>query len=177
MKEAADGERFEEAARYRNRLFSVLPPRRTAGGRQPLGRDLDVIGIVERRRPRRGPTFPLRDGRLIDRYAFHLENVCRAGHRRPAQGFRRSSTTARRPVSRPRSSCPRDSGDTPRRWRSSSPERRGSRVEVRAPARGEKRRLGARHAERAAWHSTRGSSRSSASGCAGSRRWRSCARR
>ena len=57
-------------------------------------------------------------------------------------------------------------------------ERRGSRVEVRAPERGEKRRLaGARRRERAARARRPTSQSPSRSGCAASRRSRSCARR
>src|ERR1700750_1103057 len=75
MKEAADGERFEEAARYRNRLFAVRHlVERQAADRRSVG-SVDVIGIAGTGNPAAVQTFPLRDGKLIDRYGFHLENV------------------------------------------------------------------------------------------------------
>src|SRR2546428_537322 len=75
MKEAAAGERFEEAARYRNRLFAVrhLAERQTAD-RRAVG-TVDVLGLALDGDRAAVQIFPLRDGKLIDRYSFHLENV------------------------------------------------------------------------------------------------------
>src|SRR6187551_1240903 len=75
MKDAADGERFEEAARYRNRLFAVrhLVERQSAD-RRSVG-SVDVLGLAVEGDRAAVQIFPLRDGRLIDRYGFHLENV------------------------------------------------------------------------------------------------------
>src|SRR6201989_616247 len=75
MKEAADGERFEEAARYRYRLlaarYSVV---RQAADRRSVG-SVEVIGIAAEGDRAAVQIVPLRDGKLIDRYGFHLENV------------------------------------------------------------------------------------------------------
>ena len=177
MKEAAEGERFEEAARYRNRLFAVRHlVERQAADRRSVG-SVDVIGIAVDGDRAAVQVFPLRDGRLIDRYAFHLENVDGPGHGRRCSRRSRSSTTARRRACRRRSSCRADSGDTTALEEFLS-ERRGSRVEVRAPARGEKRRLQELATENArlALESEVAAGRAQAR-CGGSRRWRSCARR
>src|SRR5207249_7016768 len=75
MRQAAEDERFEEAARYRNRLFAIrhLAERQTAD-RRSVG-TVDVIGIATEADRAAVQIFPLRDGRLVDRYGFHLENV------------------------------------------------------------------------------------------------------
>src|SRR5262245_2952948 len=75
MQEAAAGERFEEAARYRNRLFAVRHlAERQAADKRAVG-TIDVIGIASEGDRSAVQVFPLRDGKLIDRYSFHLENV------------------------------------------------------------------------------------------------------
>src|SRR5207249_1475970 len=75
MKEAAAEERFEEAARYRNRLFSIRHlAERQAADKRAVG-TIDVIGIAIEGDRAAVQLFPLRDGRLIDRYGFHLENA------------------------------------------------------------------------------------------------------
>src|SRR5947207_6018968 len=75
MKDAAEGERFEEAARYRNRLFSVRHlAERQAADKRAVG-TIDVIGIAAVEDRAAVQVFPLRDGKLIDRYSFHLENA------------------------------------------------------------------------------------------------------
>ncbi len=102
MKEAAEGKRFEEAARYRNRLFAVRHlAERQAADKRAVG-TIDVIGIAV-------------DG---DRAAVY----------------------GSAPSVPPQIVVPPDAGDTGALAEFLS-ERRGSRVEVRAPARGEKRRL------------------------------------
>src|ERR671936_681422 len=75
MKEAAEGERFEEAARYRNRLFSIRHLAERQGADKRAVGTVDVIGLAVEGARAAVQVFPLRDGRLIDRYAFHLENV------------------------------------------------------------------------------------------------------
>ncbi len=139
MKEAADGERFEEAARYRNRLFSVrhLVERQAADNRS-VG-TVDVIGIASDGDRAAVQVFPLRDGRLIDRYAFHLENVAGQDTAALLEAFA-IEYYGSAPSVPPQIVVPADSGDTSALAEFLS-ERRGSRVEVRAPARGEKRRL------------------------------------
>ena len=139
MKEAAEGERFEEAARYRNRLFSVRHlAERQAADKRAVG-TIDVIGIAAEGDRAAVQVFPLRDGRLIDRYAFHLENVDGQDTATLLEAFATEYYGAA-PSVPPQIVVPPDAGDTSALAEFLS-ERRGSRVEVRAPVRGEKRRL------------------------------------
>ena len=139
MKEAAEAERFEEAARYRNRLFAVrhLVERQTAD-RRSVG-SVDVIGIATDGDRAAVQVFPLRDGRLIDRYGFHLENVEGQDTATLLEAFA-TEYYGSSPSVPPQIIVPPDSGDTSALEEFLS-GRRGSRVEVRAPSRGEKRRL------------------------------------
>jgi excinuclease ABC subunit C len=139
MKEAADAERFEEAARHRNRLFSIRHlAERQAADRRSIG-SIDVIGIAADDGRAAVQVFPLRDGRLIDRYAFHLEN---ASGRDPGEVLEAFCLEyyGSAPSIPPQIVVPRGVGDTGALEGFLS-ERRGSRVEVRSPERGEKRRL------------------------------------
>jgi excinuclease ABC subunit C len=139
MQSAAETERFEEAARYRNRLFAVRRlTERQAVEKRSVG-DVDVIGIAADGQQAAVQIFPLRGGRMIDRYGFHLENV---------EGQETSALLetfcveyyGSAPSIPPQIVVPRDSGDVAALEEFLS-ERRGSRVEVRAAERGEKRRL------------------------------------
>ena len=139
MKEAAAEERFEDAARYRNRLFSVSHlAERQAADKRAVG-TIDVIGLAAEGDRAAVQVFPLRDGKLIDRYAFHLENV--AGQDTPTllEAFCLEYYGSS-PAVPPQIVVPREAGDTAALEQFLS-ERRGSRVEVRAAERGEKRRL------------------------------------
>jgi excinuclease ABC subunit C len=139
MKDAAEGERFEEAARYRNRLFSVRHlAERQAADKRAVG-TIDVIGIAVDGDRAAVQVFPLRDGRLIDRYGFHLENAAGQGIAALLEAFA-VEYYGSAPSVPPQIVVPRDAGDTAALEEFLS-ERRGSRVEVRAPVRGEKRRL------------------------------------
>jgi excinuclease ABC subunit C len=139
MRDAAEGERFEEAARYRNRLFSVRHlAERQAADKRAVG-TVDVIGIAVDGERATVQVFPLRDGRLIDRYGFHLENVGGQDLATLLEAFA-IEYYGSSPSIPPQIVVPRDVGDTEALAEFLS-ERRGSRVEVRAPVRGEKRRL------------------------------------
>jgi excinuclease ABC subunit C len=139
MKDAAEGERFEEAARYRNRLFAVRHlVERQAADKRSVG-TVDVIGIASDGERAAVQVFPLRDGKLIDRYAFHLENVAGQDTAALLEAFV-IEYYGSAPSMPPQIVVPADSGDTSALAEFLS-ERRGSRVEVRAPERGEKRRL------------------------------------
>ena len=75
MADAATNQRFEEAARYRNRLFAVRHlAERQAADKRAIG-TIDVIGIATNGERAAVQVFPLRGGRLVDRHGFHLENV------------------------------------------------------------------------------------------------------
>jgi excinuclease ABC subunit C len=139
MKEAAANEHFEEAARYRNRLSSVRHlAERQAADKRAVG-TVDVVGIAIDGDRAAVQVFPLRDGRMVDRYGFHLENV--EGHDVAAvlEAFALEYYGSA-PSVPPQIVVPRDAGDTSALAEFLS-ERRGSRVEVRVAERGEKRRL------------------------------------
>ena len=118
------------------------PPSRRAPGRGParaIG-TVDVIGLAVSGDVAAVQVFPLRGGRMVDRHGSDLENV--AGEDLAGARSRRSawSTTGPRPSIPPLIVVPPEPETSPRS-RSSSRTRRGSRVEVRAAQRGEKRRL------------------------------------
>jgi excinuclease ABC subunit C len=139
MKEAAAEEHFEEAARYRNRLSSVRHlAERQAADKRAVG-TVDVIGIAIDGDRAAVQIFPLREGRMIDRYGFHLENV--EGHDvgTVLEAFALEYYGSA-PSIPPQIIVPRASGDTSALAEFLS-ERRGSRVDVRPAERGEKRRL------------------------------------
>ena len=139
MRQAAEEERFEEAARYRNRLFSVRHlAERQAADKRAVG-TIDVIGIAIEGDRATVQIFPLRDGKLIDRYSFHLENVEGQDIDTVLEAFVLEYYGSA-PSVPPQIIVPREVGDTSALAEFLS-ERRGSRVEVRAPERGEKRRL------------------------------------
>jgi excinuclease ABC subunit C len=74
MRDAAERQEFEEAARYRNRLTAVRHlAERQAADKRAIG-TVDVIGIAARGRTAAVQVFPLRGGRLVDRHTFYLEN-------------------------------------------------------------------------------------------------------
>ncbi|TML03869.1 MAG: excinuclease ABC subunit C, partial [Actinobacteria bacterium] len=140
MKDAAAAERFEEAARYRNRLRSVqhLAERqvaeRQAADRRSVG-TIDVIGLAADGDRAVIQVFPLRDGRMIDRYSFHLENVGGQDITTILESFCLEYYGSAPSVA-PQVVVPRDAGDTAALAEFLS-ERRGARVEVRAAERGE----------------------------------------
>jgi excinuclease ABC subunit C len=139
MQEAAAGERFEDAARYRNRLFAIRHlADRQAADRRSVG-TVDVIGVAAEGDRAAVQIFPLRDGRLVDRYGFHLENVEGRDTATVLEAFCLEYYGSA-PSVPPQLVVPRDSGDTAALEEFLS-DRRGARVEVRIPVRGEKRRL------------------------------------
>src|SRR2546427_1703901 len=139
MQAAAAEERFEEAARYRNRLRSVqhLAERQAAGRRSGGARD--AMGLAAEGDRAVVQVFPLRDGKMIDRYSFHLENVGGQDLATVLESFFLEYYGSA-PSVPPQIVVPRESGDASALAGFLS-ERRGSRVEVRAAERGEKRRL------------------------------------
>ena len=139
MREAAAEERFEDAARYRNRLRSVqhLAERQDAD-RRSVG-TVDVIGLAVNGDRAVVQVFPLRDGRLVDRYSFHLENVAGQDVGTILESFSLEYYGGT-PSVPPQIVVPRDAGDVSALAQFLS-ERRGARVDVRVAERGEKRRL------------------------------------
>ena len=147
MKEAADEERFEEAARYRNRLFAVRHlVERQAADRHATG-TIDVIGLAVNGDRAAVQVFPLRDGKMIDRYGFHLENTADEDEQAVLEAFV-TEYYGSTPSVPPEVVIPAGIPDTSAIAEFLS-ERRGARVEVRSPTRGEKRRLADLAAENA----------------------------
>lgn len=139
MREAAMAQRFEDAARYRNRLFAVRHlAERQAGDRRAVG-STDVVGVAVDGDRAAVQVFPLRDGAMIDRYGFHLENVDGADEGAVLEAFLLEYYGAT-PSVPPLVLVPPAAGDTSLLEGVLS-ERRGGAVRVRAPRRGEKRRL------------------------------------
>ncbi len=139
MQEAANEERFEEAARYRNRLFAIRHlAERQATEKRAVG-TVDVIGLAVEGDTATVQIFPLRDGKMIDRYGFHLENVLDQDELAVLEAFVVEYYGAA-PSIPPQVLVPVGTKDTEAIAEFLS-ERRGSRVEVRAPERGERRRL------------------------------------
>jgi excinuclease ABC subunit C len=147
MREAAEDERFEEAARYRNRLFAVRHlVERQAADRRAVG-TVDVLGLALDADRAAVQVFPLRDGKLIDRYGFHLENVEGEDEQAVLEAFV-TEYYGSAPSVPPEVVVPPGVADTDA-IRDFLSERRGGRVEVRSPARGEKKRLADLAAENA----------------------------
>jgi excinuclease ABC subunit C len=139
MREAAAEERFEDAARHRNRLRSVEHlAERQAADRRSVG-DVDVIGLAADGDRAAVQIFPLRGGKLIDRHGFHLENVAGQDLTTILESFCLEHYGSV-PSVPPQIVVPRAAGDLSALAAFLS-ERRGSRVELRAAERGEKRRL------------------------------------
>ncbi len=139
MRDAASDERFEEAARYRNRLFSIRHlAERQAVERRTVG-TVDVIGLAIEGDRAAVQVFPLRDGKMIDRYGFHLENVAGEDAAAVLEAFV-VEYYGSAPSVPPEVLVPVGTTETAAIAEFLT-ERRGSRVDVRAPARGEKRRL------------------------------------
>ena len=139
MQQAAGEERFEDAARYRNRLYAIRHlAERQAADRRSVG-SVDVIGIAAEGDRAAVQVFPLRDGKLVDRHGFHLENVEGQDTAAVLEAFALEYYGSS-PSIPPQLVVPRDAGDTEALEQFLS-ERRGSRVEVRTPERGEKKRL------------------------------------
>jgi excinuclease ABC subunit C len=139
MKDAAAEQRFEDAARYRNRLRSVEHlAERQAADRRSVG-TVDVVGLAADGDSAAVQVFPLRDGKLIDRHSFHLENVGGQDLTTVLEQFCLEYYGSA-PSIPPQIVVPRDAGDLSALEQFLS-ERRGARVELRPAERGEKRRL------------------------------------
>ena len=139
MTGAAAEERFEDAARYRNRLFAVrhLAERQAAThGRVDT---VDVIGLAVEGDRAAVQVFPLRDGKLVDRYSFQLENVAGQDLETIVEEFCLGYYGAA-PIIPPQIVLPKEVGRLGA-LEELLAERRGARVEVRPAFRGDKRRL------------------------------------
>ncbi|HKT43261.1 MAG TPA: excinuclease ABC subunit UvrC [Gaiellaceae bacterium] len=139
MQAAASEERFEDAARYRNRLYAVQHlVERQAVERHSVG-TADVVGFAAEGERAVVQIFPLRGGKMVDRHSFHLENVAGQDVTTILESFGLEYYGSA-PSVPPQIIVPRDAGDLSALAELLS-ERRGARVEVRTAERGEKRRL------------------------------------
>jgi excinuclease ABC subunit C len=139
MREAAADERFEDAARYRNRLFAIENLAEKQGAdRREMG-SVDVIGIAAEGDRAAVQVFPLRGGKMIDRHGFHLENVEGQDVDTILEAFI-LEYYGNAPSIPPQIIVPPEATELEALEQFLS-ELRGSRVEVRAPVRGEKLRL------------------------------------
>jgi excinuclease ABC subunit C len=139
MRDAAADERFEDAARYRNRLRAIERlSERQAVERRSIG-TIDVVGVATSPERAAVQVFPLREGKMVDRYSFHLENAAGEELGEVLEQFCLEYYGGA-PSIPPQILVPRGAGDLSALETFLS-ERRGSHVEVRAPERGEKRRL------------------------------------
>ena len=139
MRDAAERQEFEEAARYRNRLTAVRHlAERQAADKRAIG-TVDVIGIASRGRTAAVQVFPLRGGRLVDRHTFYLENEAGEDVPQLLESFCLEYYGGA-PSVPPLLVVPPDVGPTDALSGFLS-DLRGSKVEVRPARRGEKRRL------------------------------------
>jgi excinuclease ABC subunit C len=139
MNAAAQEERFEDAARYRNRLFAVQHlVERQAVERQSVG-TADIVGFAADGDRAVVQIFPLRGGKMVDRHSFHLENVEGQDRTTVLEAFFLEYYGAA-PSVPPQIVVPGEAGDLSALAAFLS-EKRGAKVEVRSPERGEKRRL------------------------------------
>jgi excinuclease ABC subunit C len=139
MRAAAAEERFEDAARFRNRLFAVQHlAERQAADRRSVG-TVDVLGLAAEGDRAAVQIFPLRGGKLVDRHSFHLENVAGRDLTTILESFC-TEYYGSAPSVPPQIVVPRDAGDLSALAEFLS-ARRGAGVELRAAERGEKRRL------------------------------------
>ncbi|MCW2976859.1 MAG: excinuclease subunit [Actinomycetia bacterium] len=139
MLAAAEQERFEDAARYRNRLHAVQHlVERQGADRQSVG-TIDVLGFAAEGDRAVVQIFPLRGGKMVDRHSFHVENVGGQDLTTVLEAFSLEYYGSA-PSVPPQIIVPRDAGDLSALAEFLS-EKRGARVEVRTAERGEKRRL------------------------------------
>ena len=139
MDAAAERQAFEEAARYRNRLFSVRHlAERQAADRRDIG-SADVLGIAAAGDAAAVQVFPLRDGKMVDRHGYSLENVEGQDLTTLLEAFCLEHYGTLPSIPR-LLIVPGEVRDVEGLEEFLS-ERRGSRVEVRPAQRGEKRKL------------------------------------
>jgi excinuclease ABC subunit C len=139
MHDAAREERFEDAARYRNRLFSVQHLVERQAVERSSGGTVDVIGFAAEGDRAVVQIFPLRGGKMVDRHSFHLENVAGQDVTTILESFG-LEYYGNAPSVPSQIIVPREAGDLSALAELLS-EHRGARVEVRVAERGEKRRL------------------------------------
>jgi excinuclease ABC subunit C len=139
MKLAASEQRFEDAARERNRLRAV----RSLLERQRVAHDgdgsMDAIAVALADGEANAQVFQIRDGVLSDRQSFYLDNTAGAGLDEVAEAFILQYYASAMTVP-PLVVVQRELGGRPDLAEALS-SRRGSAVEIRPAERGDKRRI------------------------------------
>jgi excinuclease ABC subunit C len=139
MREAADEQRFEDAARDRNRLRAV----RSLLERQRVANEatgtLDAIAVAVADGEANAQVFQVRDGVLSDRQSFYLDNEAGGGIADVAEAFILQYYASAMMVP-PLLVVQHELGPAPVLEQALSARREGH-VEIRAPERGDKRRI------------------------------------
>jgi len=139
MYDAAGEQRFEDAARERNRLRAV----RSLLERQRVANDavgtLDAIAVAVADDEANAQVFQVRDGVLSDRQSFYLDNEAGGGVADVAEAFILQYYVSAMMVP-PLLVVQRELGPAPALAEALG-ERRGAPVEIRAAERGDKRRI------------------------------------
>src|SRR5205085_4819450 len=139
MREASAEQRFEDAARERNRLravHSLLERQRVAN--QAVG-TLDAIAVAVHEDEANAQVFQIRDGVLSDRQSFYLDNAASGGIAEVAEAFILQYYASAMMVP-PLLVVQRELGE-PEALAEALTARRDGRVEIRAAERGDKRRI------------------------------------
>jgi excinuclease ABC subunit C len=139
MREAAAEQRFEDAARDRNRLRSVrslLERQRVAN--EAVG-TLDAIAVAVHEGEANAQVFQVRDGVLSDRQSFYLDNEAQGAVAEVAEAFILQYYASAMMVP-PLLIVQRELGSSPALAEALGARRDGT-VEIRAPERGDKRRI------------------------------------
>jgi excinuclease ABC subunit C len=139
MRAASREQRFEDAARERNRLRAV----RSLLERQRVANEstgtLDAIAVATADGDANAQVFQVRDGVLSDRQSFYLDNEAAGSVGEVAEAFILQYYASAMSVP-PLLIVQRDLGSAPALAAALSDRRRGA-VEIRAPERGDKRRI------------------------------------
>ena len=139
MREAAAEQRFEDAARERNRLravHSLLERQRVAN--ESTG-TLDAIAVAVHEGEANAQVFQVRDGVLSDRQSFYLDNEAHGGIGDVAEAFILQYYTSAMMV--PPLLIVQHELNSSDALAEALAARRGGSVEIRAPERGDKRRI------------------------------------
>ena len=138
MKLAAEEQRFEDAARERNRLRAV----RSLLERQRVAHEdgsMDAIAVAVAEGEANAQVFQIRDGVLSDRQSFYLDNAAGAALEEVAEAFILQYYASAMSVP-PLVVVQREVGPLPALAEALS-ARRGTAVEIRPAERGDKRRI------------------------------------
>src|SRR5437660_2259766 len=139
MRQAAKEQRFEDAARERNRLravHSLLERQRVAN--QSVG-TLDAIAVAVHENEANAQVFQVRDGVLSDRQSFYLDNEAEGDIADVAEAFILQYYASAMMIP-PLLVVQREVTDTDA-LAGALTQRRGGHVEIRAAERGDKRRI------------------------------------